>query len=221
MLSKVRTKIDQSVKNNVEPINDATQILSLLNPKTYYYQSPENRLIGFEDDIQYGFIAQEVQEILPDIVEQVHVPEMMDSTGFVDGTSVDLLGIQYESLIPIDRWSTILFFLQQGAFIVALTIPFDVRDLKTDYEYQRTLPMVFGVSRSIKIAENAMIFAFVFAFFNYLIGFFGFPQMLVQLGISIIGVLLVRRGKIHRRPLYYSILLDGMIILQGVALLMI
>ena len=119
-----------------------------------------------------------------------------------------------------DRWSTLLFFLQQGAFIVALTIPFDVRDLKTDFPHQRTLPMVFGVSRSIKIAQNAMILAFIFAFFNYLIGFFGFPEMLVQLGVSMLGVLLVRRGTIHRSPLYYSILLDGMIILQGAALLL-
>ncbi len=120
-----------------------------------------------------------------------------------------------------DRWSTVLFFLQQGAFIWALTIPFDVRDLKSDFPHQRTLPMVFGVSRAIKMAQNAMILAFVFAFFNYLIGFFGFPEMLVQLGISIVGVMLVRRGSKHRLPLYYSILLDGMIILQGLAVVLI
>lgn len=144
---------------------------------------------------------------------------------------IALAWIMSTSIVPLidivnlysvdDRWSTILFFLQQGAFIVALTIPFDVRDLKTDYPHQRTLPMVFGVSRSIKMAQNAMILAFVFAFFNYLIGFFGFPEMMVQLGISILGVFLVRRGNVHQRPLYYSILLDGMIILQGAALLMV
>lgn len=144
---------------------------------------------------------------------------------------IALAWIMSTSIVPLvnivnlysvdDRWSTILFFLQQGAFIVALTIPFDVRDLETDYPHQRTLPMVFGVTRSIKMAQNAMILAFVFAFFNYLIGFFGFPEMLVQLGISIIGIFLVRRGTIHRSPLYYSILLDGMIILQGAALLLI
>src|SRR5690554_4135412 len=116
-----------------------------------------------------------------------------------------------------DRISTVLFALQQGAFIVALTIPFDVRDLKSDYLYQRTLPMVFGVQSSIRFAQNAMVAAFIFAFFNYLIGFFAFPQMLAQLGISAIGYFLVAHGKLPRKPLYYSIALDGMILLQGIA----
>lgn len=114
-----------------------------------------------------------------------------------------------------DRLSTLFFALQQGAFIVALTIPFDVRDLEVDYPFQRTLPMVFGVEWSIKFAQRAMIAAFIFAFLNYLIGFFAFPQMLVQLGISALGYFVVTRGKKHRSPLYYSIILDGMILLQG------
>lgn len=114
-----------------------------------------------------------------------------------------------------DRLSTLFFALQQGAFIVALTIPFDVRDLEVDYPFQRTLPMVFGVEWSIKFAQRAMIAAFIFAFLNYLIGFFAFPQMLVQLVISALGYFVVTRGNRHRSPLYYSIVLDGMILLQG------
>ncbi|NEN23322.1 hypothetical protein G3O08_07400 [Cryomorpha ignava] len=118
-----------------------------------------------------------------------------------------------------DRLSTILFALQQGAFILALTIPFDVRDLEDDYPFQRTLPMVFGIEWSIKFAQRAMIAAFLFAFFNYLIGFFAFPQMLMQMGISALGFFVVARGKTHRSPLYYSIVLDGMILLQGLLVL--
>ena len=120
-----------------------------------------------------------------------------------------------------DRLSTIFFALQQGAFIVALTIPFDVRDLEVDYPFQRTLPMVFGVEWSIKFAQRAMIAAFIFAFFNYLIGFFAFPQMLVQMAISALGYFVVARGKKQRSPLYYSIVLDGMILLQGVVVILV
>ena len=115
-----------------------------------------------------------------------------------------------------DRMSTVLFALQQGAFIVALTIPFDVRDVNSDYPHQRTLPMIIGVDSSIRFAQNAMVAAFIFAFFNYLIGFFAFPQMLVQLAISGIGYFLVAHGKKPRQPMYYSIALDGMILLQGI-----
>lgn len=136
---------------------------------------------------------------------------------WIAGTSiVPLIAVVNLSAFD-DRISTALFIIQQGAFILALTVPFDVRDLRADYPSFRTLPMVMGVGKAIRFAQNAMIIAFVAAFFNYLIGFFAFPEMLVQLFISLIGYFLVRRGKQVRKPLYYSIALDGMIILQGVA----
>ncbi len=91
---------DESIKTEVEDITEATELLMALNPKSYYFQSPDNRPIAFDDTKQFGLIAQEVQEILPEIVKPIVVPEMMDSTGFVDGTSADLLGIQYDALIP-------------------------------------------------------------------------------------------------------------------------
>src|SRR5690606_2282397 len=39
---------DESVKNEIEDLTDATAILSALQPKTYFYQSPENRPINFD-----------------------------------------------------------------------------------------------------------------------------------------------------------------------------
>lgn len=120
-----------------------------------------------------------------------------------------------------DRLSMIFFILQQGSFIVGLTIPFDVRDLRYDSASQRTLPMVLGIDSSIRFAQRAMIAAFLFAFFNYLTGFFEFPQMLVQLGISLLGYFVVVYGNENRPPLYYSIVLDGMILLQGVLVLLV
>ena len=51
--------------------------------------------------MQYGFIAQEVQEVIPTIVKTTHTPELLDSLGVVEGTDVDLLGIQYDAIIPI------------------------------------------------------------------------------------------------------------------------
>ena len=92
---------DASVKNSIENIQDATSMLNALQPKSYYFQSPENREIAFQEDLQFGFIAQEVQEVIPNIVQMARVPEMSDSTGFIEDTSVDLLGIQYTSIIPI------------------------------------------------------------------------------------------------------------------------
>src|SRR5690554_1855903 len=92
---------DESIKTNIEDVLNATEILSALQPRTYLFQNPENRDLFLEEGPQYGFIAQEVLEAFPDIVESVHIPEKIDSTGYIQGTSVDLLGVKYTSLIPI------------------------------------------------------------------------------------------------------------------------
>lgn len=92
---------DESIKKNIENVVNATEILTLLQPRTYQFQNPENRDLFLEQGPQYGFIAQEVMDVFPEIVESVHIPEKVDSTGYIDGTSVDLLGVKYTALIPI------------------------------------------------------------------------------------------------------------------------
>ncbi|MCA1764237.1 MAG: tail fiber domain-containing protein [Flavobacteriales bacterium] len=92
---------DESVKTDISTLDNASETLNLLNPVSYLLQSPENRSLGFETDMQYGLIAQEVQEILPELVHQTIVPEQIDSTGVIEGSSVELLGIQYSQLIPL------------------------------------------------------------------------------------------------------------------------
>ncbi|NEN25763.1 T9SS type A sorting domain-containing protein [Cryomorpha ignava] len=64
-------------------------------------QNPEDRDLHFDEGIQYGFLAQEMEAVFPEIVKDIIIPERMDSTGFIEGTSIPLKGIKYESLIPI------------------------------------------------------------------------------------------------------------------------
>ena len=105
---------DESIKTDIQDIGDASEILSQLNPKSYYMQSPENRPVAFEEDLQFGLIAQEVQEVLPNLVHETINPEMTDTSGiFVEGTDATLLGVQYEALIPI----LIAGFKEQNALV--------------------------------------------------------------------------------------------------------
>ncbi len=92
---------DESVKTDVNDIENATELLSLMQPKSYYMQNPENRDLHFDDAMQFGFIAQEMEEVLPDLVEQITIPEVRDTSGFVEGSSVELKGIKYQTLIPL------------------------------------------------------------------------------------------------------------------------
>ncbi len=53
------------------------------------------------DDLTFGFSAQEVQQVLPTIVEEVVHPAKYDTTGEEISPSQDLLGIQYQEFIAI------------------------------------------------------------------------------------------------------------------------
>merc|ERR1712072_94351 len=59
---------DQRIKTNITDISDSSALdtLRLLQPKTYNYIDTTNRT----SDTVYGFIAQEVQTVLPYAVKQ-------------------------------------------------------------------------------------------------------------------------------------------------------
>lgn len=105
---------DENVKSDIENLANASEILFQLSPKTYNFISPENRPIALQEGIQFGLIAQEVKEVIPEIVHETTIPAMRDTSGnFIDGTSADLLGVNYQALIPI----LVAGFQEQNALI--------------------------------------------------------------------------------------------------------
>lgn len=92
---------DQSLKTDITDFENATELLNQLAPKTYFLQAPSNNPISFSEDMQYGLIAQEVQSVIPDIVHETLIPPAHDSTGFIENTEVQVLGVEYDQLIPI------------------------------------------------------------------------------------------------------------------------
>jgi len=59
---------DKRLKQDIASISDALSIVSQLTPKTYNYKSEKVKAHGLPTVLQYGFIAQEVEEVLPSIV---------------------------------------------------------------------------------------------------------------------------------------------------------
>ena len=72
---------DKKLKKNIKSINIGLQEILQLNPISFNYKT-DNK----SDKSRYGFIAQEVNEIVPEIV---------------DKTSNDYLGIKSDNIIPI------------------------------------------------------------------------------------------------------------------------
>lgn len=115
------------------------------------------------------------------------------------------------------------FFGQQFVFFLSLTIAFDLRDLPYDRPSLRTLPQLIGTGGSrffAVIFQLPWVFFFVVSAIISLSpieegtpkGFLVFPMLLPALGHLAAAGLVVRAGP-GRSEAYYSLGLDGMLIL--------
>ena len=64
------TVSDGRLKTNVEPVSDGLRIVNQLNPVFYDWNRNNSKTSGFEDRHQVGFIAQEVEKVLPEVVNK-------------------------------------------------------------------------------------------------------------------------------------------------------
>lgn len=110
-----------------------------------------------------------------------------------------------------------LITLEKTLFILAITLPFDVRDLQVDASNQvKTLPSILGAKKSYTLAYSLMNLAIILVISLTFLGTYSFTAgILISIGylITIISIYL-SRGK--EDDYYYSLLLDGTIILVAV-----
>ncbi len=112
-------------------------------------------------------------------------------------------------------YDLLLFAIQQGALILALTLCFDIRDLKVDAAAQKTLPQMLGVEGARALAIRALYLSALAAGLHYLFGNAGSAQLLAHLAVLAVAITLARRCHPERPELYFTVALDGLLILQG------
>jgi hypothetical protein len=164
---------DENFKTNVEDVGDPTTLLSQLIAKRYEYRTEEFPHLGLADGLHWGFIAQEVEQVMPDLVHQVVIPAVLDSLGNETHPSLDLRTLNYMGLIPLlvesnkqqqqmlDEQASALNDLQQivadmqQALALCCTNPSDGQQLQTpgDGIEGRMLPDA-GSERLLTIAPN-------------------------------------------------------------------
>jgi hypothetical protein len=109
---------DAQFKTNVNPIQSAEDILEQINPVTFnYLQSGNAQYMHFDTENKFGMIAQEVEQILPELVREVTHPQQMDSLGNVIVPEFEYKTLNYEAFIPI----LIAGFQEQSSRIDSLT----------------------------------------------------------------------------------------------------
>jgi hypothetical protein len=95
------TASDAMFKTNVNNLSNALDLINQLSPKTYYFDTTAYDDFNFENDVQMGLIAQEVEAILPAIVSNHVRPAQYDSLGNETQAELTYKGIEYEELLPL------------------------------------------------------------------------------------------------------------------------
>jgi len=113
-----------------------------------------------------------------------------------------------------DYTAVAIIFLERFLFIMAITIPFDIRDVEVDSGTGlSTLPHILGVTRSKILAIILLIFAGVVTFFLVAQGVYQIDIFWPYSIFVVITALLIWGTRADRSDYYYSGLLDGTMML--------
>ncbi len=103
----------------------------------------------------------------------------------------------------------VVFYLSQFLFIVAITLPFDIRDFYGDYRKNLvTFPSVVGI-QATKVLSYLCLFIHSLGML-----YINFRLIYLYIPVLITAFFLVKRSSASRPNYYYLIFVDGLIILQ-------
>lgn len=98
------TGSDQMFKTNIDSLQNALAVIRQLKPKTYYWDTlnfnGENKF-SFPSEKQYGFIAQDIEQVLPELVKSTTKFAEFDTLGNVVQPALTYKGVNYIELIAI------------------------------------------------------------------------------------------------------------------------
>ena len=95
------TVSDQNLKEHVEPIQSASDLLAQLNPVGYDFRYQQYERMNLPREHQYGLIAQELEQVLPEMVGDIVHPAEFDTLGNEIAPQMELKGVNYTQLIPL------------------------------------------------------------------------------------------------------------------------
>ncbi|MCX7728187.1 MAG: tail fiber domain-containing protein [Bacteroidia bacterium] len=92
---------DINLKTNIDTIPNILQIISQLNPRTFYFTNANHPQMHLPSAKQYGFIAQDIEPILPELVMNTTFPAQYDSAGNVIFPSFTYKNLNYQAFHAI------------------------------------------------------------------------------------------------------------------------
>ncbi|MEX0981596.1 MAG: tail fiber domain-containing protein [Bacteroidales bacterium] len=93
---------DQKFKKDIGALNSIMENLMKVQPRLYTVGGSEAKSVGLEEKSQYGFVAQELEKIFPELVVEVVHPKTDDpGQAKASGNPQTYKGIKYLEMIPI------------------------------------------------------------------------------------------------------------------------
>ena len=103
-----------------------------------------------------------------------------------------------------------ILFLANFLFIIAITIPFDIRDKELDEKRKLTIPQILGI-------RNAKIVAIILMTITYALIINITDSMYLNFALGfcyLISFVLIMKSSIRQHDHYYSFGIDGILVLQ-------
>ena len=92
---------DENLKTNIEDVENALATILQLNPKTYEFNTTQYPHMHLAEGPQIGLLAQEVEQVVPEVVASTTFPIQYDHEGNQVSEALPIKGIRYEELIPL------------------------------------------------------------------------------------------------------------------------
>ena len=117
-----------------------------------------------------------------------------------------------ENNIPIDS-NVVSHLIGRFLFVFAITIPFDIRDLKFDDKKLKTIPIIIGESRAKLLAVLILLIAEALYSIQYFANQISLQHLIGIIILFLVTSILIIKSSEEKTDFYYSICIESMSLL--------
>jgi hypothetical protein len=92
---------DRKLKKDIQPLTNSMAKITQLKPSSYLFRRDEFKTSNLPEGLQLGLIAQELEEVFPELVSELGEQPMLDEKGKISGTTPGHKVVNYIGLIPV------------------------------------------------------------------------------------------------------------------------
>ncbi len=147
---------DAKLKSNVKDMEGALSKIQQLSAKTYTFKTSEYSSLHLSSGTQFGFIAQDVEKIFPELVSTTAVPAPESADGNSTAAPITFKGLNYVGIIPVvaqavKEQSEIV----DGHYAELTKVKSELTDVKTQVDGVVSQTTDMKKQLDITVAENA------------------------------------------------------------------